>query len=139
MGVEFSSVRKLAQQFGTLPMDTRRELRPRMRAAGELVRRDLQGSYSAWSTRIPGAVRLTTSFGSKTGGVRIFVDAGRAPHARPIENEGAEGTFRHPLWGTDVWVEQEARPTFFPTIKSHRETVITMVREAVRAAFPKGV
>lgn len=139
MGVEYSSIRRLAKDMGSLSMDTRRELRPKLRAAGQIVKSDMQGSYS-WSSRIPGAVRMTTAFGSKTGGVRIFVDAKRAPHARPIENMGAEGTFRHPLWGDrDHWVDQKARPTFFPAIKRNRETVITLVASAVRAAFPKGV
>lgn len=139
MAVEYESIRKLARAMGSIPADVRRELRPRLRKAGEGLANDLRSSYG-WSSRIPGAVRITAAFGSQSGGVRIFVDEKRAPHARPIENEGNAGTFRHPLWGdTENWVEQEARPTFFPAVKRNREEVIRLAAEAVRAAFPKGV
>jgi hypothetical protein len=138
MGVEYSSVRKLARDMGGVPMALRREMRPKLRQAGQQLKSELQADYG-WSSRIPGAVRMTTSFGSKTGGVRIFVDAKRAPHARPIENEGQAGKFRHPLFGNrDVWVEQDARPTFFPAVKRNRENVIRLAADAVRATFPRG-
>jgi hypothetical protein len=138
MDVEFNGVRILAREFGTVPIELRRELRPRMRQAGEVVRREIQ-SAAGWSSQIPAAVRLTVAFGSKTGGVRIFVDAKKAPHARPLENMGAEGTFRHPVFGNrDNWVAQAARPFFFKTVKANREQVRSLVADAVKASMPRG-
>lgn len=109
-----------------------------MRAAGQVVKTAIQ-SNAGFSSRIPGAVRMTTSFGSKTGGVRIWVDAKKAPHARPLENLGRSGSFRHPVFGDmDVWVSQPAHPFFFPAVKSSGGKVRSLVEDAVRASFPKG-
>lgn len=138
MAVEYGSVRMLARQFGAVPQELRSELRPRLRAAGEMVRSQIK-SNAGFSSRIPGAVRMTTAFGSKTGGVRIWVDSKKAPHARPLENLGAAGSFRHPVFGnTDVWVSQPAHPFFFPAVKSSGGKVRSLVEDAVRASFPKG-
>lgn len=139
MTVEYASVRLLAQQMHQVPMELRRELRPKLRAAGEQIRQEMQSTAAGFSTRIPGAIRMTTGFGSKTGGVRIFVDAGRAPHARPLENMGQAGTFRHPVFGDrDNWVEQQAHPFFFPVVKRSGEKVRSLVADAVRASWPAG-
>lgn len=138
MGVEFNSVRVLAKEFGGVPKDLRDELRPRMRLAGAKVQRDIQAG-AGFSSRIPGAVRIGVAFGSKTGGVRIYVDQKKVPHARPIENLGRAGTFRHPVFGNrEVWVEQPAQPFFFPAVKRNRAQVRELVADAVRASFPKG-
>ncbi len=139
MSVEFTSVRQLAREFGSVPMELRREIRPRMRAAGTAVQNDIRSEAAKFSSSIPKAVRMTTSFTSKTGGVRIWVDAEKAPGARPVENLGREGTFRHPVFGNrERWVEQQAHPFFFPVISRHRARVRTLVEDAVRASFPKG-
>ena len=134
------SVRMLARQFGSVPIELRRELRPKMRRAGEELRADIRSEAAKFSSRIPAAVRMTVGFGSANGGVRIYVDAKQAPEARPLENLGQQGTFRHPVYGNrDVWVEQQAHPFFFPTVKRHRERVRSLVEDAVRASFPKGI
>lgn len=139
MEVQFPSVRKLAREMGSIPLELRRELRPRLRVAGEKVRQDVQQGAS-FSGRIPGAVRMTVAFGSKTGGVRIFVDAKKAPHARVLENLGRSGSFRHPVFGDrDNWVAQPARPFFFAAIKRNQGQVREQVADAVRASWPKGV
>lgn len=136
--VECSSIRVLARDFGSVPAELRAELRPRMRMAGEHLKTAIQ-SAASWSTRIPGAVRMSTAFGSKTGGVRISVSAARAPHARILEHQGVEGFFRHPVFGDrDIWVSQAAHPFFFRTVKAGREQVVSLVADAVRASFPTG-
>jgi hypothetical protein len=40
---------------------------------------------ASWSTRIPGATRMATSFGVTRSGVTIRTSATQAPHARPLE------------------------------------------------------
>jgi hypothetical protein len=138
MGIEYASVRMLAREFGQVPQELRAELRPKLRQAGEQVRSQIR-SNAGFSSRIPGAVRMTTAFGSKTGGVRIWVDAKKAPHARPLENLGQAGSFRHPVFGNrDVWVSQPAHPFFFPAVKSSGGKVRSLVEDAVRASFPRG-
>ena len=139
MSVEYASVRRLAQQFGTVPAELRRELRPRLRLAGERLRGDIRSRAATFSSRIPAAVRMSVAFGSKTGGVRVYVSHKAAPEARQLENQGQAGSFRHPVYGNrDVWVSQTAHPFFFPAVKANRERVRTLVEDAVRASVPKG-
>lgn len=132
-GVEYSSVRLLAARFGALPLNIRRELRPRLRAAGTLMQRAAQQNAS-WSSRIPAAIRVTTSFASTTGGVGVRVDRTKAPHARAFEGIGTNRTtFRHPVFGnTDVWVDQPERPFLVPARRSTETAVRALIATAVR-------
>ena len=102
--------------FGPLPAEIRRELRPALRRVAQPVLRQAKVNAS-WSTRIPGAIRISTSFSRRTAGVAITVSARKAPHARPFENLGRTGNFRHPLFGDrERWVSQAARPFLFPAV-----------------------
>jgi len=85
------------------------ELRRGIKEAGDDAKKAVQGA-AAWSTRIPGATRVSTSFSASSAGARIVVNARAAPNARPINNNGRGGTFRHPVFGTKTWVSQPARP-----------------------------
>ena len=40
---------------------------------------------AAWSSRIPGATSIATTFGVKAASIRVRVDKRKAPHARPLE------------------------------------------------------
>lgn len=136
MAVHYQSVKELARDWGRVPIELRRELRPRLRQAGEHVRNAVRQN-AGFSSRIPGAVGLTVSFASRTGGVRVRVNSKRAPHARPLENLGKAGSFRHPVYGNrDVWVSQAAHPFFFPAVQANRDKVKGLVADAVRASFP---
>jgi len=137
--VDYTSVRLLARQFGKVPVDLRRELRPKLRQAGEHVRSGIREEAARFSDTIPRAVRMSVSFASKTGGIRIYVDQKAAPGARALENLGREGTFRHPVFGNrDVWVAQPAHPFFFRVVQRERPRVRKLVEDAVRASLPKG-
>lgn len=112
-------------------------LRKGLRSAAEPIKRQVQGNAS-WSSRIPGAVSIGTAFSARRTGVFLRVNAKKAPHARPFENDGKGGTFRHPVFGTDTWVTQSARPFFFPEALRHlpevEEAAAKAVDEAARAA-----
>jgi hypothetical protein len=74
---------------------------------------DAAKANASWSRRIPGSIKAKASFSAKSAGVTIVADAKKAPHARAFENNGQAGTFRHPVYGHDVWVSQKARPFFY--------------------------
>jgi len=104
--------------FGPLPAEIRRELRPALRRVADPVLQQARANAS-WSTRIPGAMRISTSFSRRTAGVAITVSVKKAPHARPFENLGRNGSFRHPVFGDrERWVSQTARPFLFPAVAS---------------------
>lgn len=93
-----------------------RGLQRSLREVGEEVAARARENFS-WSSRIPGTVK------ARVAGVNaVVVSAGGkdAPHAKPIEHAGAEGSFRHPVFGNrDVWVDQEARPSLHPAAIDH--------------------
>jgi len=52
-------------------------------AAGAMVA-DIR-SRASWSSRIPGATKVQTTFSVTRSKVKVIVDHNRAPHARPLE------------------------------------------------------
>lgn len=142
-----AELRKLIRDFKKLPPALRKELRPALKKGAQPILADARRRAS-WSTRIPKATRLSTSFTARRGGVKIVVSAKRAPHGRPYENLGDPGTFRHPVFahprkrdmvfGREIpgafkgaykrksrrgdkgtrWVDQAARPYLFDAVEA---------------------
>lgn len=119
------------RELGRLPPDIRQELRPKLRAIGQAALADVRGRAS-WSTRIPRATRLVVSLAKAKPGLSIVVNKDKAPHARPYENRGSAGTFRHPLFGNrQRWFPQQARPFLWPGARPHFERVDEQISKAV--------
>lgn len=115
-------------------------LRKNLKAAADPMKRQVQANAS-WSTRIPGAVGVQVRFTAKRVGVSVFVSRKKAPHARPIENSGKAGTFKHPVFGRTtrrgnryVTAIQPARPFFFSEMAQHMPEVEKACAEAVEDA-----
>lgn len=138
MGLEYSSVRDLARDLGRVPIELRRQLRPALREGGQHILDDMRRRAS-YSSRIPGATRMTVSFSAKGGGIRFRTIAARAPHARPLEmgNQGGRAErFRHPVFGDkEVWVTQPTRPFFFPALKAGRSQLHAHIGKAITSSL----
>ncbi len=143
MTVEHSSVRDAVRALGRATPELKQRLRPAMRTAGEIVRRDMRRRAS-YSSRIPGAIAMTTSFSAKKGGVTFRVNAKRAPHARVFERGnlgGRHSTFRHPVFARSenrsdwTWATQKTRPFFFPALVAGRSEFKKQITDAVRASL----
>jgi hypothetical protein len=120
----------LIKDLGEIPRDLQREMRPAFRRAAQPAAARIRQNAS-WSSRIPAAVKVSTSFG-RTPGVMIRVDSTKAPHARPIEHVGRPGTFRHPVYGNrEVWRPQQARPFFYRGV----EATADQIRDAIGAVI----
>lgn len=115
-------VRRFFKDFKEMPKEVQRQARPMLRATAkeplQRVRRN-----ASWSTRIPNATRVGLSFGKRFQGVRITVNKRAAPHARPFENKGKPGKFRHRVFGQNVWVSETARPFFYEVAPSWHNNV----------------
>lgn len=110
VGFDVADLSKLANDLKSIDKDLRKDLMKRIRQAAEPVRQAVQAEAS-WSRRIPAAVRIRTSYAARGASVTVFVDAKKAPEARPLNNHDRSGTFRHPVFGNrDNWVAQPARP-----------------------------
>jgi hypothetical protein len=132
--VGHAEVRLFAARLQLVAPTARRELRPKIReAAGELTA-ELKRE-SSWSSRIPGAVYLKTGFGPRSSGVRVGIDARKAPHARPLEFPNRGGMVRHPVHGNrEVWVETPARPFFFRAVSAKQDAVFANIDAAIDEA-----
>jgi hypothetical protein len=104
-------IRKLVRDFGKIPPELRKELRPALRKGAEPVLAEAR-RRAGWSTRIPKATRISAQFTKRRGGVVIAVSSRRAPHGRPYEHLGNPGTFRHPVYSGNA-----------PTIARSRDMV----------------
>jgi hypothetical protein len=133
MAVEYTSIRLLARHIGQMPVFLRAELKAPLRKAGNLVADQARANAAVFSTRIPGAISVSARLTS-TGGVYVRVSSIKAPHARPIEGTGGNTSFRHPVFGGDVWVDQPTHPFLFPAVKEKRPEAMLMIAAAVRTA-----
>ncbi|WP_327047290.1 HK97 gp10 family phage protein [Microbispora sp. NBC_01189] len=110
--------------FGPIPAEIRGELRPALQRVAEPVLAQAKTNAS-WSSRIPGAIQISTSFARRSAGVALTVSGKAAPHARPFENLGRRGNFRHPVFGDrERWVSQGARPFLFPAVAGADEELV---------------
>lgn len=114
--VTSTDLRQLYVDLKAVEGNLRVELRKGITAAAKPIVAAVQREAS-WSSRIPAAVKAKTSFAAKSAGVAITVDSRKAPEAAPLENQGNTGTFRHPVFGTDTWVTQQAQPFFWGGIQ----------------------
>jgi len=106
-------LRNFIKEHGKFDRDTRTWIRKRMRESAQPVLANAK-SNASWSTRIPGAIKLSISLTTRRTGVSLRVNRKKAPHGRPYENLGKPGKFRHPFFGDRTrWFEQPARPFFF--------------------------
>lgn len=120
----------LVRDLQRIPVELRKELRPRLTAAGNEVLGDARAN-AAWSSRIPGALTLRVSFAGDRAGVYIEANAKRAPHARVYEGLVAD-VFRHPLFGNrEAWFAQAARPFLLPAARGGFEAVVDAVDDAI--------
>lgn len=121
----------IARDMRALPDEARRAVRPALRKAGQVVATEAMVNAS-WSSRIPGTIRVVTSFRLNREGISVKAGGSSAPHARPYEHLGEPGAFRHPVYGNrEVWVSQMARPFLFKAARSTEGTVTAMVLETM--------
>jgi hypothetical protein len=123
---------QIARDMRRLPDETHKALRPKLREAGEVVAADAR-QRASWSSRIPGTIRVRTSFRENREGVQVVAGGSVAPHARAYENVANRGTtFRHPFFGNrSVWFEQKERPYLFPAALASEAESTALVRTAL--------
>lgn len=131
MTIYFQSVSGLVAAFGKVPAEVRTAIRPAVREAGNLIAGKAKQNAS-WSSRIPGAISVTSSITS-SGGAVVRVNSQTAPHARPYEGRGSPGGFfRHPVFGNrENWVPQQTRPFLKPAVESEADKAKALIATAV--------
>lgn len=133
MPLDKKSERELTQffrEFKTLPKDVQRETRPMLRQTADSPVSQAKRNAS-FSERIPGAIRVSLRFSKRFQGVTLQVNKNRAPHARPLENQGKPGQFRHRVFGKNVWVTQQARPFFYEVAEEWHDDVTQKLGQVI--------
>lgn len=122
---------EIARDMRRLPEETRKAIRPALRKAGEMIAHEAKVNAS-WSSRIPSSIRVETSFRQNREGVIVRAGNANSPHARPYEGLTSSGsTFRHPVFGRDVWVAQTERPFLFPAAEAGQAAATEAVASAL--------
>jgi hypothetical protein len=130
-------VRAFADQLRDFPREYRKDVRRSIKKAADVLVRDIKGN-AAWSSRIPAATKTKVNFGARSAGVLVFVDAKKAPHARPLEFGNKPGFNRHPVFGNrENWVDQPVRPFFIRAVRSNERQVVDAVQQAINDAWPR--
>lgn len=127
-------VGELIRDLEQIPRDVQRRLRPAIVGAGRDVLQQARINAS-WSSRIPGATRLSVRF-SRNPGVDVITDGRRAPHASVYENEGKPGTKAHPLFGNrSHWYRFAARPYLAPAMDAEAPAAAARIGDVVDRAL----
>lgn len=122
----------IASDMRALPEELRKALRPKLRTIAQRIADEARGKAS-WSSRIPGTIRVRTSFSANREGVFILAGGKNAPHARLYDlGQRSADSFRHPVYGhRDRWVTQATRPFFFVAAANHEDSTTDAVRTAL--------
>jgi hypothetical protein len=127
-------VGELIRDLEKIPRAVQRRLRPAIIGAGGDVLRRARLNAS-WSSRIPGATRLSVRF-SRNPGIDVITDGRRAPHASVYENEGREGMKAHPLFGNRRhWYRFAARPYLAPAMDAEAPAAAARIGDVIDRAL----
>ena len=139
---------RLKQQLDAFDPELARALRKRIRNAGNIaaeeVKRTLRlpspdGGDDSGEGRaaLAAATKVSVSFGKKAAGARIITGSNRlAEKHQGLLHVYNKTTFRHPVYGQDVWVAQKGRPYFQSSIqKGANRAVLREVESALDDAM----
>jgi hypothetical protein len=143
--IESRDLYTLTKQLQGVDRKLATAMKAEMRQVAEPIRARVADEAS-WSKRIPGATKVSTRFTARTQQVIITVNRAQAPHARPLENDGKEGFFTHPLPVKTArtrrgrlrqslkshTVKQRARPFFAKAIKSQDRRIDRAIEQVAR-------
>lgn len=131
--IDTSAFNKFARDLKRAEPALAKSLRTNLKLAGELVAVDAR-ARAGFSSRIPGKIKVGVA-GKR---IRVYVQKIPAPHAgeeRAFEHGGRGGKFRHPVFGGNNWVAQEAKPFLRPAALAGRVAVERAAKRAVDDAM----
>ncbi|MEW2300280.1 hypothetical protein AB0958_09895 [Streptomyces sp. NPDC006655] len=111
---------------------------PAVRAAIRQIPSKRGYSADGLRARMAAATKLEVRTVGKDAGVRIRVDGRKMPDKQKALQSYMEGLkrWRHPVFGSDVWVQQKPHPYFFRTVDPMgartRVKVITVIDQVAK-------
>ncbi len=128
--IDVSDLKRLSVALKKAEPALQKQFLKDLSAAGQIVAARARANAS-FSSRIPRSIRV------RRRGVSVSIEAGgtKAPDAAPFEHGGQSGTFRHPVFGQDVWVNQQAHPFLHPAAEQSQGEIVAAVTLGVDNAF----
>ncbi len=133
-GVGVDGLKDLSKDLAAIDKQIRQDFGGMLRAAAQPVV-DQATANAGFSTRIPGTIRVKAAGGTATATIRVTAGGNKAPGAAALEHGGMPGSFRHKVFGHDVWVEQPARPFLLPALVTGADQVVERVADGTEAFF----
>lgn len=150
----FQQYQALAQRLRSADRELKRDLRQRIREAGDPALRAVRaaamgirmsspggGAIASGSTGLRGRIAGATKLGILASGVRFTVNERQVdPRYGETLVAGSEGTtWRHPIFGRRKgrWVEQTGSPWFYPTLQAEGPAFRRAVEKAVQDTLDK--
>jgi hypothetical protein len=134
MEVDPRNLRAIVQAAKQFDAALGRNLRRQLRQAGQGAITDMRGVLGggAIGGGIGRGIRLEVQTSKARQGVRIRATGSGLPgDKRPLVKAFNAPSFRHPVYGMPVWVDQPGRPYFGSVIVKHRD----QIRESVETAL----
>lgn len=114
-----SNGKEIRKQFTKELRRAGKPLVPKARAA-TLAIPATSGKHSGLRKRLARATRLSVKASGRNASVSVIVDGRKMPageKALPAYMEGTKRPWRHPVYGSDTWVKQEAKPYFYSSLR----------------------
>lgn len=142
LGVNTSEFRDLARDLRLAGGATNRQFRRNMRGVGELIAQDARARASAHSKTIASTIKVRSAGATveiRAGGPTVPLAGlfelgnvgGKAKSAKASEG----GTFKHPVFGQDVWVSQKMHPYLHPAAEHKFPEALVLLTRAIDTAL----
>jgi hypothetical protein len=139
MPMTVSGVGELIATLGELPAEMKAALKPAVLEAGNIVGAQAK-SNAGFSSYIPSAISVSSSFSVSGAGAKITVTERGFPHqgeVRTYEGNGVNPTpFRHPVYGNrDAWATGVTHPFLHTALKEKQDEAVEVIAAAVASVI----
>lgn len=127
LGIQVSGLKELARDIKS-DAGLKKGLKAALLEGANVVAIEWERRLSPFSRKIASTVKPGAA------GSSAYVKAGgaKAPHAVPFENDGKDGTFRHPVFGNrKLWVSQKAHPTATQALEAAADEALEATADAI--------
>jgi hypothetical protein len=128
ISIDTSDFRRFARALRKAEPVLAKSMRTKLRAAGQLVADQAKTNVSEFSSSIPPTIKVRTS-----GTTVSVVAKGTLAGLFELGNKGSSGggTFRHPVFGQDVFVTQPMHPYLVRALGEKQDEAVNLIRETL--------
>lgn len=132
-GIDLKEFRKLTKDLKEFKPD--KQVKKALKMAGELIAADARALVEPHSKTVPPTIKVRirkTSITVQAGGENVPI-AGLLEMGN--KGRGKGDTFRHPVYGTDTWVNQPMHPYLLKATQKNTRAIEAFEGQIVAEAF----